>query len=231
MESVKKNPDTPVWFAPYANIRAESYLLLASLLGRQPSERIKDLLQNLQWPDAIPEKLDYALRELHQAGCDYPQAVMEDEFNRLFVGLGNDAMVPYASWYRERKIQSKPLAFLRSDLIRLGIVKQEGSHEPEDHACVLCEVMSIISGESGGAAYATQARFFQQHIAPWMKKFFRDLQSAKNAEFYRAVGSFGIHFLELESEYLKYAVSAQPTKQKGGSDDENENFLRPAGIH
>ena len=225
MESVIKKPDAPVWFASYANIRSESYALLATLLGRQPSEMIKYLLQNLQWDDAIPEKLDHALRELRRVGRHYSQAAMEDEFNRLFLGLGREAMLPYASWYRERKIQSKPLAFLRSDLIRLGIVKQEGSHEPEDHACSLCETMSIISGDSGGASYATQAKFFQQHIAPWMKRFFRDLQSAKNAEFYRVVGSFGVRFMESESEYLQYAATVQHTKLKGGSDDENENFL------
>ena len=63
--------------------------------------------------------------------------------------------------------------------------------------------------------YATQARFFQQHIASWMTTFFKDLESAKSAGFYRVVGSFGSCFLESESEYLKYgAKGSMPHKRR-----------------
>jgi len=41
-----------------------------------------------------------------------------------------------------------------------------------------------------------------------MIAFFTDLQKAKSAGFYRAVGVFGRSFLELEQEYLKQSASA-----------------------
>ena len=110
----------PAWLASYGKLRAESYLLLASLLG-QPSESTCELLRNLTWDDAIPERLDHALRDLCRAGRDFTPAAMEVEFSRLFIAPGRSTMMPYASWYRERKIQARTLAMLRSDLIRLGI--------------------------------------------------------------------------------------------------------------
>jgi len=207
MESVMKNLDAPVWFASHANIRTDSYVMLASLLGQPPSEDLLNILQNLQWDEAIPEKLDHALGALCRAGRDYPLAALEDEFNRLFVGLGCGEMVPYASWYREKMIQSSPLASLRSDLILLGIVRQADSHESEDHAGALCEIMALISRQPNNIPTATQAGFFHRHIASWMMAFFKDLQSAKSAEFYRAVGLFGSCFLESENEYLKQGAN------------------------
>jgi TorA maturation chaperone TorD len=203
MESVMKTLDAPGWFAAHANIRTNGYVMLASLLAQPPSGNLSNILQNLEWDEAIPEKLDHALRALCQAAHDYPLAALEDEFNKLFVGLGSGEMVPYASWYREKKIQSSPLASLRSDLIELGIVRQTGCHESEDHAGALCEIMAIISRKPNDIPHAAQARFFRRHIAPWMMTFFKDLQSAKSAEFYRTVGLFGGCFLETENEYLK----------------------------
>lgn len=203
MESVMKTMGAPGWFAAHATVRADSYVMLASLLRQTPSEELLNILRNLHWDKSLQEKLGYTLGALRQAAHDYPPAALEDEFNKLFVGLGSGEMVPYASWYREKMIQSTTLASLRSDLIELGIVRQTGYHESEDHAGALCEIMAIISQEPNDIPYATQARFFHRHIAPWMMTFFKDLQSAKSAEFYRTVGLFGSCFLETESEYLK----------------------------
>ena len=203
MESAMKTMAAPGWFAAHATVRTDSYVMLASLLGQTPSEELLNILRNLHGHDALPETLDHALGALRQAANDYPLPVLEEEFNKLFVGLGSGEMVPYASWYREKKIQSSPLASLRSDLIELGIVRQTDCHESEDHAGALCEIMAIISRKPNDIAHAEQAKFFDRHVAPWMMTFFKDMQSAKSADFYRTVGLFGSCFLETESEYLK----------------------------
>lgn len=203
MESVMKTMDAPGWLAAHANVRTDSYVMLASLLRQTPSEESLNILRNLHWDESLPKTLDHALGALRQAAHDYPLPALEEEFNKLFVGLGSGEMVPYASWYRGKKIQSTPLASLRSDLIELGIVRQAGCHESEDHAGALCEIMAIISRKPNDIAHAEQAKFFHRHVAPWMMTFFQDLQSAKSAEFYRMVGLFGGCFLETESEYLK----------------------------
>ena len=208
MESIAKNTDGSAWLAPYARIRTDSYVILASLLGQSPSENLLRVLQNLQWEEPIPERVDRGLRALRQASHAYPLGALKDEYGKLFVGLGCGEMVPYASWYREKMIQSSPLGSLRSDLILLGIVRQADSHESEDHAGALCECMALISQKPNEIDHATQTKFFQQHVAPWMTTFFKDLESAKSARFYQTVGTFGRRFLESEIEYLKYGGGA-----------------------
>jgi TorA maturation chaperone TorD len=203
MESMMANMDVPAGFDTFANIRTDGYVLLASLLKQPPSENLLKVLQNLQWEKPIPERVDRALKALREASYDYPLSALKEEYGKLFVGLGCGELVPYASWYREKKIQSLPLVSLRSDLFDLGIVRQTDSGEPEDHASALCECMALISQKPNGTDRATQAKFFQQHVAPWMTTFFEDIASAKSAQFYRAVGIFGRRFLEAEIEYLK----------------------------
>jgi TorA maturation chaperone TorD len=202
MESTLRTGNPPSWFDPYAAVRADLYVLLAAFLGRPPSEELQKILQYLDWSQAIPKGLGLALQALRQAGHHYPLAALEEEYDQLFVGLGGGEMGPYASWYKEKRIQSKPLVSVRSDLIRLGIVRQTGSHESEDHAAALCEVMALISQKSMEVPLTTQADFFQEHISWWMSNLFQDLRSAKRAEFYKKVGLFGGCFLESESEFF-----------------------------
>jgi TorA maturation chaperone TorD len=230
MESVMENRDAPAGFAPYANIRTDGYVMMASLLGQPPSADLRTILQNLQWDEAIPEQLGHALTALRQACHDYLLAAMKGEFDGLFVGLGCGEMIPYASWYREKMIQSMPLVSLRSDLVRLGIVRQSENHETEDHAAALCEVMAILSQESNGCSYGSQAHFFQQHIASWMGRFFKDLQSAKSAGFYRSVGLFGSSFLEFECRYLGCHLNPIPNKKRRRKARCNGNFPATGGC-
>ncbi len=203
MEPITTNVDEPAWFIPYAKIRPDIYVMLASLLAQPPSENLLKVLQNLEWEESIPEAVGRSLGALCEASQDRPLSVLRDEYDKLFVGLGSGEMVPYASWYREKRIQSNPLVSLRSDLIQLGIVRQEDCHESEDYAGALCECMALISQGPNELDRAIQARFFEQHIAPWMMAFFKDLESARSARFYRAVAAFGSRFLEAELEYLK----------------------------
>jgi TorA maturation chaperone TorD len=49
-----------------------------------------------------------------------------------------------------------------------------------------------------------------------MPRFFRDLQEAKSASFYRAVGQLGEQFLEVEKEFLRAsAPDSASTRQDG----------------
>jgi TorA maturation chaperone TorD len=231
MEPLMNQPTAGGWFAPYAAIRSDCYAMLASLLGQAPSEETIGILQNLQWDDAIPGKLDKTLSKLCRAACLCASAGIKAEFNRLFVGMGCGEMLPYASWYRERMIQASPLASLRSDLMRLGFVRYPGTYESEDHAAALCEAMALLSRKTGGVSPAAQADFFKKHIASWMMRFFLDLRLAKSAEFYRVVSTFGGCFLESESEYLNVDVTIPMSPQKGGLHHEKRNHRQPASVH
>jgi TorA maturation chaperone TorD len=198
----QSNKHLPGWFTAHAASRTELYTILAALLERSPTEEFLELLRNLQVDEALPEKTVDAIGALRQAARDQSPDALEEEFNRLFIGFGRGEMVPYGSWYLEKRIQSMPLAFLRSDLIEMGIVRQADCHEPEDHAGILCEIMAIISRKQEGIAPAEEERFFRRHVAPWMMTFFKDLLKANNADFYGPVGLLGSSFLATENEYL-----------------------------
>ena len=45
-----------------------------------------------------------------------------------------------------------------------------------------------------------QRQFFEKHMAPWIGRFFADLEGARAAEFYRHVGTVGRLFVEIENQ-------------------------------
>jgi len=234
MESVSRTMNSDFfrpWLDPYAALRPDGYVLLASLLREPPSGSIIEILQKLQWETGIPEKLEYALAALRQASLNCRPADVQKEYDRLFVGLGSGEVVPYASWYKDKRIQSSPLAAIRSDLMKSGIVRQTSHHDSEDHAGALCEIMTILSQRHNSVGYGDQAAFFRRHIASWMPKLFEDIQQSKSSDFYRHVGHFGRLFLETESEFLDLAINSQNDAAKGERKDENQFTKRPENIH
>lgn len=196
-------PDRQAWYTPHAHIRTDAYVLLATLLNVAPTEELLDIVRDLRWNDDLPETMQEALAGMNKASNTCPQESIADEFQRLFVGLGSGEIIPYGSWYREKMIQSAPLAAIRADLIRLGIVRKSDTFESEDHAGALCEIMALLSNPENEIPENEQAAFFENHITSWMPEFFNDLQAVKNTEFYRTVGRFGHCFLEGENEYLQ----------------------------
>ena len=94
----------------------------------------------------------------------------------------------------------KPLAKLRSDMGELGIMRDDSVKEPEDHIGALMDMMAgiILGAFAKTGDIAAQKRFFDEHISPWAKHFFRDLEGAKASVFYAALGSIGRIFMDIE---------------------------------
>jgi TorA maturation chaperone TorD len=200
--------------AGFARARADGYAALAALLG-PPTSEFCLLLRSLAWEEGLPQGLARALEGLARAAGEHTFAGVAAQYERLFVGLGSGELVPYASWYRAKTLQSRPLALLRSDLRRLGIVRRDGAHETEDHAGALCEIMALLAHPGGGVPLPVQARFFDEHVACWMPEFFRDLRATRGAGFYRAVGVFGGEYLDVESAFLGSPAGRGPRSEGG----------------
>ena len=125
---------------------------------------------------------------------------MSREFFDLFIGLGRGEVLPYASYYLTGFLHDRPLARLRDDLQVLGIERAEGNAEPEDNAAILCEIMSAVIGGAFAAPEGTDRRLFEKHLAPWIGRFFADIERAEAAGFYRHVGALGRLFMQIETE-------------------------------
>jgi TorA maturation chaperone TorD len=177
--------------------RAQEYALLATLLGRAPDA---DLLRRLAELTGDPSPLGVAHAALAEAARRATRESIEREHFELFIGLGRGELLPYGSYYLTGFLHERPLARLRDDLARLGLERAPGRTEPEDHAAILCEIMAgLVSGRLPAPRGADRA-LFEAHLAPWMEKFFADLEKADAAEFYRSIGALGRVFMAVEAE-------------------------------
>jgi TorA maturation chaperone TorD len=177
--------------------RAQEYALLAALLMRAPDAALLRQLATLRG-DATP--LGVAHAALAQAASETSVLDAEREFFNLFIGLARGELLPYGSYYLTGFLHERPLARLRADLAPLGIERVEGNAEPEDHAATLCEIMSgLVSGRLPAPA-DTDQQIFEKHLAPWIGRFFADLERAESAKLYRRVGTLGRTFIDIETE-------------------------------
>jgi TorA maturation chaperone TorD len=176
--------------------RAQEYALLATLLARPPDTA---LLKKLARLESDGTALGLAHQALAAAAARKNAAAVAREYFDLFIGVGRGELLPYGSYYLTGFLHERPLARLRADLAMLGIERVEGQCEPEDHAAILCEIMAgFVAGEFA-APVERQRYFFDRHLAPWIARFFADLEGAKAADFYRPVGAIGRLFIEIET--------------------------------
>jgi TorA maturation chaperone TorD len=177
--------------------RAQEYRLLATLLSRAPNAELLARLAQLRG-DATP------LGMVHLTLAEAAQTAREDtterEYFDLFVGLGRGELLPYGSYYLTGFLHERPLARLREDLVRLGIERAEGNPEPEDHAAIVLEVMAGLIDGTFAAPAGSDREFYDKHLAPWIGRFFADLEVADAAKLYRHVGTLGRTFMEIERD-------------------------------
>lgn len=177
--------------------RAQEYALLASLLMRAPDGALLKRLAGLRG-DGSP--LGMAHIALAEAAERATVEQVEREFFALFIGIGRGELMPYASYYLTGFLHERPLARLRDDLGKLGIERVEGNFEPEDHAATLCEIMAGLIGGQFDAPPGNDQEIFERHMASWMGRFFRDIETAASAQFYRPVGTIGRLLMDIEAE-------------------------------
>ena len=177
--------------------RAQEYALLAGLLMRAPDASLLSKLSALRG-DASPLGLAHAA--LAEAAERTTVEKIEREYFELFIGLGRGELMPYGSYYLTGFLHERPLARLREDLSRIRIVRAEGIVEPEDHAGILCEIMSGLASRRLPAPSGSDRLIFEKHMAPWIGRFFTDMENAAAADFYRRLGTLGRVYIEIETE-------------------------------
>ena len=186
--------------------RAQEYSLLAMLLSRSPDATTLKRIAKLSG-DTTP--LGLAHLALARAAATASAEGVAREYFALFTGVGRGELLPYGSYYLTGFLNERPLARLREDLRLYGIERTEGQVEPEDHAATLCEIMAGIASGQFPIPDTMQRRFFEKHLAPWIGRFFVDLERAEAAEFYRSLGSLGRLFVETEAEAFMLPTRAE----------------------
>jgi TorA maturation chaperone TorD len=177
--------------------RGREYSLLSTLLLRSPGPDLISRLANLHG-DSNP--LGKAHTALAEAAARLDAERVAREYFDLFVGVGRGELLPYASFYLTGSLHARPLARLRETLLRMGIERADWLTEPEDHVGVLFEVMAALAAGDISSPAQTDREIFQSHLAPWVGRFFKDLEHAGSADFYARVGAMGRIFMEIEME-------------------------------
>jgi TorA maturation chaperone TorD len=177
--------------------RAREYSLLSVLLLNCPDAQLLAHLANLR---GDTNALGSAHEAVAQAAVQVDADQVSREYFNLFVGVGRGELLPYASFYLTGSLHARPLARLRETLRVVGIERAEWLKEPEDHAGVLFEIMAALATGEIAAPPGTDREIFQSYLAPWIGRFFEDLEHAKSAEFYARVGKLGRVFMAIEME-------------------------------
>jgi TorA maturation chaperone TorD len=177
--------------------RAQEYALLSVLLARAPDASLLERLGVLRGDASL---LGLAHAALAEAAGRASVERVEREYFDLFIGLGRGELLPYGSYYLTGFLHERPLARLRADLAKLGIERTAGQAEPEDHAAILCEIMAGLACRRFSAPAGADRELFEAHLAPWIGRFFADLERADAADFYRRIGTLGRVFIEIETD-------------------------------
>ncbi|QID19667.1 molecular chaperone [Nitrogeniibacter mangrovi] len=192
--------------APEDADRAGFYGLIAYLMAQAPDAGTLGALGAAPALDADPGldeavALATAWQGLQQVAREMSADAVALEWAALFTGTGRPEVLPYASVVLTGFLMEKPLAELRDDLAALGLARQAGNGEPEDHLASVCEVMRLLI-ERGD--WDAQQRFYRRHLQPWVAPCCRTLSANPLARFYAALADFAQAFFMLEARALGY---------------------------
>jgi TorA maturation chaperone TorD len=183
--------------------RAELYGLLARLWLEPPDAGLLEQFRVAvtQPPDrgghleAPWEQLVGALR------ATTPEAAAA-EHEALFHGVGKPEVFAYGSYYLSGFLNEKPLAALRADLAELGLTREPGTLETEDHLAYVFEVMRyLIAGDDAAVCnLERQRRFFRAHVQSWVEQLCDAVAAHPRADTWRAVAEMTRAFVQVEAQ-------------------------------
>ena len=127
----------------------------------------------------------------------YP-AVVRQEYDNLFVGVGRAAVTPYLSGYAETSSPDRYLVRLREQLAAWGLGRREGVFEVEDHISGVSDVMRWLIQVR--RPLEQQREFFEVFVYRGAIPFCAAAHKTPLASFYKPVAAFAAAFFELEKK-------------------------------
>ncbi|MGJ7483957.1 TorD/DmsD family molecular chaperone [Variovorax sp. LT2P21] len=183
--------------------RAELYGLLARLWYAAPDAALLDALQvAVTEAPASGAFLEEPWRALVGVARGMDAAAAHAEYDALFGGMGKPEVYLFGSHYLSGFLNDKPVAQLRNDLDALGLAREEGVYETEDHVACLFEVMRyLIAGDDVAVANLTRQRaFFTTHVQPWLPALCDAVAQHPKARLYAALAGFTQAFVDVEAQ-------------------------------
>ena len=190
--------------------RVGFYALLSRLMYAGPDAALLQLVsESGELPNVEPGgELAVAWAEFRSACSGPDPALIADEYESMFVGVGKAPVTPYASHYLAEAGRERVLVRLRDRLSELGLARAGGVSEPEDHFAGLLDVMRHLAARGPraadpDAALQDQARFFAEFIEPAYADFCAGVRAVAGRSFYSSVAKLLQSFLDVETAALK----------------------------
>jgi len=137
-----------------------------------------------------------AWRALRDACSSAYPAVVKQEHETLFLGVGKSEVTPYTSHYVRGISPERHLVLLRERLEQLGLGRRSAAFEVEDHVSGICDVMRVLIEDD--LPLSKQRLFFKDFVYPGVVPFCAAVMAAASASFYRGVAEFARAFIEVE---------------------------------
>lgn len=183
--------------------RAELYGLLAQLWLAPPDAELLERfgVAVTQAPES-GALLEHPWQDLVAALRATTPQEAADEHEALFHGVGKPEVFLYGSYYLTGFLNERPLAQLRADLQALGLTRDPGRGETEDHVAYVFEVMRyLIAGDDVAVCnLEQQRRFFRTHVQPWVGLLCDAVENHPRARTWRAVAAFTRAFVQIETQ-------------------------------
>lgn len=144
-----------------------------------------------------------AWRSLQEACRKAYPALVRQEYDTLFVGVGKAEVTPYLSGYAEPSGPDRYLVRLRDRLAKWGFARRPGAFELEDHVSAASDVLRRLIEDR--RSLSEQRHFFDEFAYTGVVAFCAAVQQAPSASFYRPVAALTLAFYEIEKAAFEMA--------------------------
>lgn len=186
---------------PEEAARADLYALLARLFASGPDEAVLSAIAGSQTDFGPDSSLGLAWTGLQAVARKGDAAAASLEHAEIFVGTGRAPVSIYASHYLSDQWKEMTVVELRDRLPQLGLARQTGVSQPEDHLAALLEVMChLVRRGNEAAGMGVQREFFERYLGQWYARFCAEVNEQAGLIFYRTAASMLNAFLAIEAE-------------------------------
>jgi TorA maturation chaperone TorD len=178
--------------------RANLYGLISRLFYAPPDPNLLAEISRSRGGEAAGDSggLVAAWRGLQEACRTAYPAVVRQEYDTLFVGVGKSEVSPYLSGYAEATAPDRFLVALRERLDAWGLARREGIGEYEDHLSGISDIMRwLIENQR---PLTEQQQFFQDFAYRGAIAFCAAVQKSASANFYKPVAALASSFFDIE---------------------------------
>jgi TorA maturation chaperone TorD len=209
--SDSRSEDSATALAPEEAARANLYGLVSRLFYAPPDPNLLAEISRAQTQagdDEDPSALGVAWQAMQGACRGAFPALVRQEYEGLFIGVGKAEVTPYLSAYAQPSSPERYLVRLREQLAAWALARRESVFEFEDHVAGVSEVMRWLI--ESGRPLADQRGFFEMYVYPGAIPFCVAIQNATSAVFYKPVAGFALALLDVEKAAFEMADATLP---------------------